>query len=176
VACLPGETTQEEWKRQIQENPGPWGELATDNIILTVPTANLRTLENPEPLLRLWDEVMQAVARLGAEPFPLRLPQRIVADVQISVGECLGQTSVHAAPRGLALSGGAGGTEPACQCRRRKRRGFDPWVGKIPLEEEKAICSNILAWKISWTEEPGGLQSMGSQRVGHDGGDLAHAM
>lgn len=98
VACLPGETSQEEWKRRIQENPGPWGELATDNIILTVPTANLRTLENPEPLLRLWDEVMQAVARLGAEPFPLRLPQRIVADVQISVGGCLGQTSVHAAP------------------------------------------------------------------------------
>lgn len=77
MACLPGETSQEEWKRRIQENPGPWGELATDNIILTVPTANLRTLENPEPLLRLWDEVMQAVARLGAEPFPLRLPQRI---------------------------------------------------------------------------------------------------
>lgn len=86
MASLLGETTQEEWKRRIQENPGPWGELATDNIILTVPTANLRALENPEPLLRLWDEVMQAVARLGAEPFPLRLPQRIVADVQISVG------------------------------------------------------------------------------------------
>ena len=55
-----------------------------------MPTANLRTLDNPEPLLRLWDEVMQAVARLGAEPFPLRLPQRIVADVQISVGGCPG--------------------------------------------------------------------------------------
>ncbi|KAB0403395.1 hypothetical protein E2I00_007413 [Balaenoptera physalus] len=54
-----GETSQEEWKRRIQENPGPWGELATDNIILTVPTANLRTLENPEPLLRLWDESVQ---------------------------------------------------------------------------------------------------------------------
>ena len=31
-----------------------------------------------------------------------------------------------------------------------------------------ATRSNILAWAISWTEEPGGLQSMGSQRVGHD--------
>ena len=31
-----------------------------------------------------------------------------------------------------------------------------------------ATHSSILAWKISWTEEPGGLQSMGSQRVGHD--------
>ena len=37
-----------------------------------------------------------------------------------------------------------------------------------PLEKEMATCSSILAWKISWTEEPGGLQSMGSQRVGHD--------
>ena len=32
-----------------------------------------------------------------------------------------------------------------------------------------AIHSSILAWKVTWTEEPGGLQSMGSQRVGHDG-------
>ena len=35
-----------------------------------------------------------------------------------------------------------------------------------PLEEEMATHSSILAWKVSWTEEPGGLQSMGSQRVG----------
>ena len=37
-----------------------------------------------------------------------------------------------------------------------------------PLEEEMETHSSIVAWKISWTEEPGGLQSMGSQRVGHD--------
>ena len=37
-----------------------------------------------------------------------------------------------------------------------------------PLEEEMTTCSSILAWKIQWTEEPGGLQSMGSQRVTHD--------
>ena len=36
------------------------------------------------------------------------------------------------------------------------------------LEKEMTTHSSILAWKISWTEEPGGLQSMGSQRVGHD--------
>ena len=35
-------------------------------------------------------------------------------------------------------------------------------------EKEMATHSSILAWEISWTEEPGGLQSMGSQRVGHD--------
>ena len=36
------------------------------------------------------------------------------------------------------------------------------------LEEEMATHSSILAWRIPWTEEPGGLQSMGSQRVRHD--------
>ena len=43
-------------------------------------------------------------------------------------------------------------------------------LGSIPglLEKEMAIHSNTLAWKIPWTEEPGRLQSMGSQRVRHD--------
>ena len=42
------------------------------------------------------------------------------------------------------------------------------WVSPLFLEKEMAIHSSILAWRIPWTEEPGGLQSMGSQRVGHD--------
>ena len=37
-----------------------------------------------------------------------------------------------------------------------------------PLEEGMATCSSILAWRIPWTEEPAGLQSLGSQRPGHD--------
>ena len=133
------------------------------------------------------------------------------------------------------------GKESACQCRRRKRHGFDPWVGKLPwrrngntpvflpgkshgprglagysplgckesdtteplhftspytglprwlsskestcqcrrhgvqclgqedpLQKETATHSSTPAWKIPWTEELGGLWSMGSQRVGHD--------
>ena len=68
------------------------------------------------------------------------------------------------------------------------RGRFDSWVGKIPLEKGMATHSSILAWRIPWTEdpggqqsttkhstfkykraeEPGGLQSMGSLRVGHD--------
>ena len=48
----------------------------------------------------------------------------------------------------------------------------ETWVGsldwKIPLEEEMATHSSILAWKIPWTEEPGRLQSMGLQRVADD--------
>ena len=37
-----------------------------------------------------------------------------------------------------------------------------------PLEKEMAIHSSILAWRIPWTEEPGGLQSIGPERVGHN--------
>ena len=48
----------------------------------------------------------------------------------------------------------------------------ETWVrslgGEDPREEDTATHSSILAWRISWTEKPGGLQSMGFQRVGHD--------
>ena len=48
----------------------------------------------------------------------------------------------------------------------------ETWIQSLgqenPLEEEMATHSSILAWRISWIEEPGGLQSIGSQRVGHD--------
>ena len=44
-----------------------------------------------------------------------------------------------------------------------------PSLGQAdPLEEERSTLSSILAWRIPWTEEPGGLQPMGSIRVGHD--------
>ena len=39
---------------------------------------------------------------------------------------------------------------------------------EAPLEKDMATHPSILAWKMPWTEEPGGLQSTGSQRVGHD--------
>ena len=41
-------------------------------------------------------------------------------------------------------------------------------VWEDPLEKEMAIHSSTIAWKIPWTEKPGRVQSMGSQRVGHD--------
>ena len=44
------------------------------------------------------------------------------------------------------------------------------------VEKAMAPNSGTLAWKIPWAEEPGGLQSMGSHRVGHDGNDLAAAV
>ena len=48
----------------------------------------------------------------------------------------------------------------------------ETWVQSLgqedPLEKGIATHSSILAWEITWTEEPGGLQSIGSKRVGHD--------
>ena len=48
----------------------------------------------------------------------------------------------------------------------------ETWVRSLgredPLKKEMATHSSILAWKILWSEEPGSLQSMGLQRVGHD--------
>ena len=41
-------------------------------------------------------------------------------------------------------------------------------VREDPLEKETATCSRILAWEIPWTEEPGGLQSLGFQTIRHD--------
>ena len=66
----------------------------------------------------------------------------------------------------LVLGGFPSGKEPTC--RRHKRPKFDPWVGKIPPEKGTVAHSSILAWRIPVTEEPGRLQSMGSQRVGHN--------
>ena len=69
----------------------------------------------------------------------------------------------------LGFLGGASGKEPTCQCRRHKRLGFDPWVGKIP-------------WRRAWQPSPAFLpeespeklgRSIGSQRVGHDWSNLA---
>ena len=60
----------------------------------------------------------------------------------------------------MGFPGGSDGEESACRFRRPK---FNSWVGKIPVEKGMATPSSILAWRIPWTEEPGGLQSVGSQ-------------
>ena len=63
---------------------------------------------------------------------------------------------------------GASDEEPTCQCRSHK----ETWVRSLgeedSLKKEMVTHSSILAWEIPWTEEPGGLQSTGSQRVGPD--------
>jgi len=46
-------------------------------------------------------------------------------------------------------------------------------IHTVNLEKDMVTHSSVLAWRILWTEEPGGLLSMGTHRVGHNGSDLA---
>ena len=62
--------------------------------------------------------------------------------------------------------GSSVGKESSCQCRRYKRRGFDPWVGKIPWSRKWQPNSSILAWRIPWTEEPSQAASITSRLLG----------
>ena len=70
--------------------------------------------------------------------------------------------------RSYSVPGDASGKESACQCRRHRDLEVQSLGWEDPLEKEMATHSSILAWRIPWTEEPGGLQSKGSQRVRHD--------
>ena len=70
----------------------------------------------------------------------------------------------------MGFPGGASCIEPACK--RHKRVSSLGW--EDPLEEGMATHSSILAWRTPRTEEPGGLQSMRSQRVGHNLSNTAH--
>ena len=62
---------------------------------------------------------------------------------------------------------GTGSKESTCQCMDIKDISLIPGLGD-PLEKEMATHSSILAWRIPGIEEPGGVQSMGSQKVKHD--------
>ena len=68
--------------------------------------------------------------------------------------------------------GGASSKEPTCQHRRHKRCIFEFWVRKIPWRSWQPTPV-FLPGEPAWTEEPGGPQSMGLQRVGHDWNYLA---
>ena len=106
--------------------------------------------------------------------FKYRVGQKVCKILQKSLNELFGQPH-----------GGTSGKEPTCQRRRHKRRGFDPWIGKIPWrrkgqpspvflpgeshgERNLAGCRTRGAW--------GACQNMGWQRVGHDSSDLARSI
>ena len=73
----------------------------------------------------------------------------------------------------MGYPGGAGKESP-CQCRRHKGYRFDPWVRKIPWRRTWQLTPAVLPGVSPWREEPGGVQSISSQRVGHEWSTLAH--
>ena len=81
-----GKTDAEKWRQTIRNHPAPWGELAGRKLILTLPSKVLRTVDDPEDLMKFWDSVMDRYAELlGRYPQRRRL-ERFVPDVQISAG------------------------------------------------------------------------------------------
>ena len=70
--------------------------------------------------------------------------------------------------------GGTSSKELACQCRGHKRHGFDPWVREIPWRKTRQPTPVFLPRESSQTGEAGGLQFIGSERVGYEWSDLAH--
>lgn len=81
-----GITTIDQWKSEQRSLAGPWAELETSKLILTVPATAIRTLDDPVALMNFWDRVLDADADLATIPRERRRPERIVADVQISAG------------------------------------------------------------------------------------------
>jgi hypothetical protein len=81
-----GTTSKEEWRKTIRQRPAPWAELATDRVIVSVPSGVVRSLDNPEEVLDVWDKILDACADLAARPVQRERPERYVADEQISAG------------------------------------------------------------------------------------------
>ena len=71
-------------------------------------------------------------------------------------------------PPRLGFPGGSVVKNPPANVGDARYAGSIPGVRKIPWSRKWQPAPSILAWKISWTEDPGGLQSMDLQRVGHD--------
>jgi hypothetical protein len=81
-----GRTTSDQWQRSRQR-AAPWAELASSKAILTVPSEHVRSLENPDELMRVWDRILDLSAELAAWPSnDRRSPERYVADVQLCAG------------------------------------------------------------------------------------------
>ncbi|MGD8190799.1 M60 family metallopeptidase [Brevibacillus ginsengisoli] len=88
-----GKTSEQEWKDVIRNNPAPWAELESHHIILTIPSDDIRSLDNPQDLMEKWDEIYGLYENLVGlapdKPLPhtsIDWPYRYVADKQISAG------------------------------------------------------------------------------------------
>ncbi|XP_072003760.1 TRPM8 channel-associated factor homolog [Engystomops pustulosus] len=83
---IKGKINRSSWVQKVRKYPSPWAELITENIILTVPSDAIRSLEDPDTLMSQWDKIMEAIADLAAVSKKFPRPERFVTDVQISVG------------------------------------------------------------------------------------------
>ena len=81
-----GRDSADAWRKKIRTAPAPWAELESEKIILTVPSDVVRTLDDPEALLRFWESVADLDAKLTSIPPQRRSAERFVSDVQLCAG------------------------------------------------------------------------------------------
>ncbi|MBX3355409.1 MAG: M60 family metallopeptidase [Phycisphaeraceae bacterium] len=80
-----GSTTPDEWA-SARHAPAPWGELESSKVIVSVPSAVLRELDDPTGVMEFWNRISDAHATLATIPLDPPFPHRFVADLQISAG------------------------------------------------------------------------------------------
>lgn len=81
-----GETDNESWVNGLRDAPAPWAELEASSVVLTVPAAQVRTLDDPEALMTFWQAVLDSQAELAALGRDRVRAERLVTDRQISAG------------------------------------------------------------------------------------------
>jgi hypothetical protein len=81
-----GQTTDAEWKQMLETTGAPWGELATENVIIMLPTSVLKHVGDPAERMKIWDSVIGAIMDLAQLPMPFYRAQRLVTDVHIGGG------------------------------------------------------------------------------------------
>ena len=130
------------------------------------------------PLCKSWNHMfsLAALGKKRTEPGGWRQYMRYSNTMEASGSSVLGHQPGFSElgwtrePEGFPSDGGPEGKQSACNGRRTQIRSLGQ---EDPLEKGMAIHSSILPWEIPWTEEPDGLQSTKSQRVGHNRSDLA---
>lgn len=81
-----GKTTAVDWKDRLRKKPAPWAELQGSRIIITVPSAVVRALDDPEALMKVWDQIVALEDELAGTAAERQRPERVVCDQQISAG------------------------------------------------------------------------------------------
>ncbi len=81
-----GETSNADWAARIRDLPAPWAELASDRVILTIPSDVARKIDDPQAIMEHWVRILDADAELAGLSRERPYPQRYVADTQISAG------------------------------------------------------------------------------------------
>lgn len=81
-----GKTKLADWKNRLRKEPAPWAELECSKVIVTVPSSFVRTLDDPEALMKVWDRIVELEDELAGTAAERRRPERVVCDQQISAG------------------------------------------------------------------------------------------